>query len=134
MDLGATPTPAMLPTPLNLSINVDLPTPTSGIKTPYSAPLWSSSDANSPQSPGCSDLNSQYGSQASSSGLQEPVHWESQTTPATKFAAVAHRKPGSVAKYACHYCGKSFTRVGSSVSSISPGRNLTKGCVHNAGL
>lgn len=36
-----------------------------------------------------------------------PLHWESQTTVATKMAAIARRKQGSEARFVCHYCSES---------------------------
>jgi len=42
--------------------------------------------------------------------MDNPVHWQSQTTQATKVAAAARRKPGTDAKFICEYCGESFTR------------------------
>ena len=41
----------------------------------------------------------------------EPLHWHSQTTSATKQAAIARRKPGAEAKFKCPFCGESFTRA-----------------------
>ena len=38
--------------------------------------------------------------------LDNPLHWQSQTTKATKQAAAARRKPGTDAKFACEYCGE----------------------------
>ena len=37
--------------------------------------------------------------------IPNPVHFQSQTTDATKAAAAARRKPGTEAKYVCDYCG-----------------------------
>lgn len=38
------------------------------------------------------------------------INVASQTTMATKEAAARRRKPGTEAKYSCHYCGETFTR------------------------
>lgn len=51
------------------------------------------------------------GRRASMPVFKEPLHWASQTTAATKQAAIARRKPGIEARFACHYCGESFTRA-----------------------
>jgi hypothetical protein len=78
------------------------------LSTIASAPESPTTTTQQSISPG-SDLSYRYSSELPIKPV--PVHWESQTTPATKLAAVAHRKPGSVAKYVCHYCKESFTRV-----------------------
>ncbi|GAA94664.1 uncharacterized protein L969DRAFT_17572 [Mixia osmundae IAM 14324] len=50
------------------------------------------------------------GSNQSSAAGAQPLHWESQTTEATRAAAEARRKPGTQAKFECEFCGQTFTR------------------------
>lgn len=83
------------------------------------------SDAGSPTRSSTSSAASDNGGDI----VDDPVHWDSQTTIATKLAANARRKPGTDAKFICDYCGESASALsfsGSLTDSVAqPSRGST---------
>lgn len=67
-------------------------------------PSTSQCPSPSPSQSGRSHTSSSTGAEI----VDNPAHWDSQTTKATKLAASARRKPGTEAKFKCDYCGESY--------------------------